>query len=75
MRLNSTFFLLLRRFYEPINYTARTLVRLFVSPRGQCGGPLSYLSSANKKPNYYPDVLAMAGINLPEEIALEGRLL
>ena len=29
------------------------MVRLFVSPRGQCGGPLSYFSSSNKKPNYY----------------------
>ena len=37
---------------KSIHYTVRTLVRLFVSPRGQCGGPLSYSLSANKKPNY-----------------------
>ena len=35
----------------------RTLVRLFVSPRGQYGGTLSYPLSVNKKPNYYPVLL------------------
>ena len=45
-------FQLLRRFCESINYTERTMVLLFVRPREQCGGPLSYFSSVNKKPKY-----------------------
>ena len=40
-------------FVESINYTARTEARLFVSLRGQSGGPLTCFLSASKKPNYY----------------------
>ena len=34
---------------KSINCTVWTLVRLFVRPRGQCGGTLSYSLSVNKK--------------------------
>ena len=38
---------------KSINYTTRTVVRLFVSLRSQIGGSLTYFLSVNKKPNHY----------------------